>query len=210
MTWQTYTRGFERTFPRGSTIRPQGAGVEVSIPCAHGHDRTDHYTAARLPMDKLKTYLVGRGWTFRGKKSTCPDCNQKKREEAMERVTSIDVPAVAKLPVTTDARKAKREVMTWLDQSFNVDKGRYDEGVSDASIAKETGMAEQAVATLREEFYGPLREPVEVANFRKRLTDVETAVDNIEAQAKDTFSAIREQVAKLASELAAIVKRNGW
>ena len=125
-------------------------------------------------------------------------------------VTSIDVPAAPPKTVTVDARKAKREVMTWLDQSFSVEKGRYDDGVSDASIAKETGMSEQAVGTLREEFYGPLREPVEVANFRKRIADVEQAVTNIETQASDTFAAIKEQVGKLASELAAIVKRNGW
>lgn len=49
-----------------------------------------------------------------------------------------------------------------------------------------------------------------VAAMRKRLSDTERAVDTIEETAKETFTSMREQVAKLASELAAIVKRNGW
>lgn len=203
---EQYTSDFSRNFPRGSTIAPKGYGIDISLPCSGGHDAPAHFEK-RMPIDRLKALLTSKGWRFHGKLPTCPDCN--KKEKPMS-VTSIDVPAAPPKAATVDARKAKREVMTWLDQSFNVEKGRYDDGVNDAFIAKETGMSEQAVGTLREEFYGPLREPVEVANFRKRIADVEQAVANIETQASDTFAAIKEQVGKLASELAAIVKRNGW
>lgn len=214
MTWDTYRTFFSRVFPSTADVRiARDGGIEVELQCTKGHTVVEPY-GTRLPADKVMSHLRQKGWLFRGKKTTCPEHARKEEKpmamERMERVTSIDVPAATPKTVTVDARKAKREAMTWLDQSFNVEKGRYDEGVSDKTIATETGMAEQAVAAMREEFYGPLKEPAEVALFRQRVTDVQAALDNLETEAKQTFAAMRAQVNKLVGDFAEMVKKNRW
>lgn len=214
MTWQTYTRGFERTFPRGSTIKPrQGGGIELSIPCSHGHEATEHYDK-RLPMDKLRSHLTNKGWTFRGKKAACPACNQK--EKPVERVTSIDVPSAKPLkeqlqPVATSlARKARREAMQWLSEAFDPDKGKYSAGVSDATIAKETTLSEQAVAALRDEFFGPIKEPVEIALWRGEVASIRNDVDKMKNEAADACTAILTRLAALDKLITSTIQKNGW
>lgn len=213
MTWQTYTSGFERTFPRGATIKPwQGGGVELSIPCSHNHEATEHYDK-RLPMDKLRSHLINKGWTFRGKKASCPACNQKD-DKPMERVTTINTPTPLKeqlQPVATNlARKARREAMQWLSEAFDPDKGKYSAGVSDATIAKETTLSEQAVAALRDEFFGSIKEPAEIAELRKAISDVAQQADALAGDTKRVVDNIAGTIRDLTNRLDALVKKNGW
>ena len=77
---------------------------------------------------------------------------------------------------TEQARAAKRAVMQWLDEAFNVEKGTFQAGVSDATIAKETGVAEAKVKALREEFYGPLGEPDEMRELKEALAAANKAL----------------------------------
>lgn len=153
MTWETYTRDFGRVFPRGSTIRPHrgqgdgGSGIAIEIPCTGDHTVTETYEK-RLPSDKIRSHLSNKGWLFKGNKATCPDCMAAPKEQ--EKTTVSENASAPKPGATTSdtARRAKREAMAWIDEAFDVEKGRYKGDVSDTTIAKETGLSEQAVAAL--------------------------------------------------------------
>lgn len=77
---------------------------------------------------------------------------------------------VSPSPASVEARAAKRQVISWLDEGFDVEAGRFKEDVNDASIAKETGLSEAQVKALREDLYGPLKEPKEIADLRDDIT----------------------------------------
>lgn len=107
-------------------------------------------------------------------------------------------------PTASDqARAAKRAVMQWLDEAFNVEKGTYRAGISDASIAKETGVAEAKVKSLREEFYGPLGEPDELRELRETIAA-------FEKKAKNQFDALMQEATGINRKLTVICQRQGW
>lgn len=114
-----------------------------------------------------------------------------------------DQEQAAPAAASDEARAAKRAVMQWLDEAFNVEKGTYRAGISDASIAKETGVAEAKVKALREEFYGPLGEPEELRVMRDDLALVKK---NIVA----ALAGYDETIARIERRFEAACAKNGW
>ena len=71
------------------------------------------------------------------------------------------------MAATTDTqRRLKREVWSWLQESYDEKAACYKTGFSDDSIAKETGASPHFVKTQREELYGPMGEPAELTALR--------------------------------------------
>lgn len=84
---------------------------------------------------------------------------------------------------TVDAVKAKRrEAHTAIELYFDIAKGAYREGYSDERIAQDTGLSVDWVAKRREEEFGPLKEPDELAELRRHLVSAAETVAAIEAR----------------------------
>lgn len=131
--------------------------------------------------------------------------------------------AAASTP-SAKAKAAKREVMAWLEESFEItgpEKGRYKAGVTDATIAKETGCAETVVRQLREDFFGQLDKPreidaisVEVGNLMLAAKELENKAEQ-EAQriiqsAKLEAKVIRDKATAVGERLARLSREQGW
>lgn len=135
--------------------------------------------------------------------------------------------AAATAPDLTPSAKAKaarREVMQWLDESFELtgaEKGRYKAGVTDASIAKETGCSEDAVKKIREDFYGALDRPkaldtimAEVDSLKAAanliITETEAAVNAMMDETKAKAKALHDKADKLKYRFEQISREQGW
>lgn len=161
------------------------ARIECSQCGAH-----DEWTIAggTPPPEMLPKHFTQKGWNLR-KRPICPLCNSpQKKENTMSNVA----PITPDITPTPSARAARAEAVTAIVSYFNVAEGRYDDGWSDARIAKETGLPEDWVAKRRNEDFGPIKEPKEFAELR--------------AEAKSLAS----EIGKLQAKLEAMVKRNQW
>jgi hypothetical protein len=187
----------------------------LHLPCLRGHT-VDFELSPHTSPDVAAKRLLRAGWTI-GKHLTCPEHTRKKRapepkiiikEELMPDVlpAAVDLPpptVTAKAPPSDRARAAQREALNWLTESFNVEKGTYAKDVSDLTIAKETGLATAVVAKLREDFYGPLKAPGEIEEFRNALKNLR---DDISAQGET----LRQAVRTLELRLDRLCEKNNW
>lgn len=105
---------------------------------------------------------------------------------------------------------ARRAAVEWLVEAFDADKGLYKAGVSDATIAKETGLAEAAVAEIRELNFGSLKEPSEIEFARAELNRLEQRIAEFEQSAAATVEQWRNDVAVHRQRLGALIAKNGW
>lgn len=122
------------------------------------------------------------------------------------------------------AKAARRAVMQWLNESFELtgaEKGRYKAGITDASIAKETGCAKSAVKQIREEFFGVIDRPKELDTISAEVGSLLLAADSLEKaaiaaaakmveNAKGEARVIRDKAQKLTERLAQISREQGW
>lgn len=145
-------------------------GYNLTLPCSKCGPITVHL-GVKLPPDQVAKRLKNRGWTL-GKNCVCPD---HEKEPAMPKSdlmneTSLAPSGTAAPPPTDKARVARRETIMLLEDVFDVSTGRYREGEDDASVGRVTGLAKEAVAKLREEFYGPLKVPTELETLRENIS----------------------------------------
>lgn len=172
---------------------PTRVGQTLHLPCARGH-RVDFEINQRFPPDQLARKLAQAGWTV-GSKLLCPKHTRKRRPDRergsheQENITMTETP---KTSPSEAARAKRRDAMDMLTLAFKLAQdgksGTYQDGYSDAKIAKETGLAEKAVADLREDFFGPLGEPAELGEFRDALRKCR---DEIAAGAEAARQAVR-------------------
>lgn len=136
MTWNKYRQAVEREFPPGTTVKTaQGGGVEITVPCKHGHTETVAFRV-HMPPDKAKRVFVNKGWRFWGKSTTCPEHTRKDDQpmpanegratlKASLQSTASDVAIKAAEPVASVvAREAKRMAMLLLEEKFDAKNGR--------------------------------------------------------------------------------------
>jgi hypothetical protein len=105
------------------------------------------------------------------------------------------------------ARTAKRLTMLAIDECFNVEKGCYKQGSSDATIAKELGIAEETVVRLREEFYGPLKAPDEIQDL---LTQIANLRSETLKKINEAAAHCDDKCGQLERRLAAVISKNKW
>ena len=198
MTWETLATTLERVFPNAKNISRSPA--EMTLHCAEGHDVTVSL-ANRPNPDMLKRRLANEGWRFWGKRSRCPEhaTARKERKEKPEVTQPQPANDTAPAVASVDAKTAKRQAILWLDEAFDEGKGRYKEGHSDLTIANETGLSQEAVAKLREDFGYEIKEPTEIAQWREQ-------VSRLDAQIKALQNGLEEKVAKLRSDAEDTIK----
>ena len=216
----------------------------LTVPCSRGHD-VDVEMPTKFPHDVIKKKLQAKGWGFHGRKPVCPDCMEHDRETRENQRNAVDAApapqAEKEVPMETSAtaiaaataqqstpsaraKAARREVMQWLDESFELtgpEKGRYKAGINDATIAKETGCSTEAVAKIREEFFGALDKPkeldcisVEVGNLKLAAGELERtakeAADELMRNARAEAEVIRRKADEIAQRLTRISREQGW
>ena len=169
----------------------------LAIVCDQCGSQDDRSTKPDMPEVAIARLFRARGWTVdeRCRSAICPKCQE--------------TPKVSEF--SAEAMKRQRQMFSLLDDHFDVDKGAFDAGWSDARVAKETGLAESAVTKARDAAYGPLKVPAEVlaagrengdlrAKMTKDVADVRAIVDQLERELSD-------RLAKLEAEIARIVGR---
>ena len=189
-----YEAAISRRLGAAIVFVPTRVGQTLHLPCARGH-KVDFEINTRFPPDQLARKLVHAGWTI-GNKLVCPKHSRKRRpEREQEPETHEETPTMtepAKPSPSEAARAKRRDAMDLLTLSFKLAEdgktGTYQEGYSDAKIAKDVGLSEAAVATIREEFFAPLGEPAELGEFREALR---VCRENIAAGAEAARQAVR-------------------
>lgn len=157
----------------------------------------DEWRMAKPPETELvKRHYIVRGWSLK-KGCICPSCqSQKKEPKPMATVTKIEPKPTVSLAANSDAaRKNKRLVIVTLEDCYNESKRRYNDGHSDATVAKELDLAPGFVALVREEFYGKMAEPTEITELRGKLAELTAAT---------------AATADLSAELDKLATKNGW
>lgn len=161
------------------------------------------------------------GWQT-GKQLVCPTCReQAKRDKTAAKVATkkeeVQVMATQpeqEKPVPSDAAKrAKRLVYMALEDYYDDARKAYKAGHSDASIAKEIGVAEAFVAKIREEDFGPIAEPAEITALRNQIAKLREDGVAAFAAAEEALSRadrLQRAVNDAVGELSALCRRNGW
>ena len=179
---------------KGLVPLADGGRLRVAMTC-HICGATDHWTAAQMvgPQTAIPK-VIHMGWRADGK-VTCPSCIAAKRNKPARKV--VPMKAVAAIPTTApvdldQGKKHKRLTILALEDYYDEAARRYREGRSDKTVADELDLAEGFVAKVREEFYGAMAEPDDIATFRFQIDSLQTSLDEL----KSTF--------------ASTCQRNGW
>lgn len=180
---------------------PCRIGQTLHIPCSRGH-LVDFTIAAGLNPEGVAKRMLAKGWII-GRKLICPDCRKKKKGEKMPAATAQVVDVKPTPTPSPAAGRARRLVYMALEDYYDETTKLYRPGHSDASIAKECGIAENVVKTIREESFGPLAEPTEITAFRAEIEQVRKEVDAM-------VNAARHHIQALENRLGAIAKKGGW
>lgn len=136
-----------------------------------------------------------------------PEIVEKKETVMASEATTTQAPTPA-------AGRAKRLVYMALEEDYDEIKRAYKPGKSDATVAKECGVSDALVKTIREESYGPLAEPNEIKGLRDLLVAATQTLNETTERcvrevrtAATTYSKTVEDVDRRLSILA---RKNNW
>jgi hypothetical protein len=216
---KNYPAAIEAELPRGTTVKYCREGVELGVPCKHGHTE-QVILGKRFPADSVRHILANKGWRFAGSKATCPmhadntvkEDTVTQMSEAMkaaeqskqdDKVVSITAPAP-----TPTAKQAKREALRWLDESFDTVAGRYTDDMSDSKIAEVTGLSVKAVADLRAEFGYDLKTPPEIVALQDQVRAIRESIKAFEDEAVVRIKGLLEAVDSIDRRMARFERDN--
>ncbi|WP_172332647.1 hypothetical protein [Mangrovicoccus sp. HB161399] len=102
--------------------------------------------------------IAGQGWTVAGGKHQCPACRNKQKrsikpkEQAVKKVEKKDAVQELRQP----SMEQKRQIVDMLRDVYDLDRGRYVSGETDATVAEVLGGGVMPgwVSAIREEFFG--------------------------------------------------------
>jgi hypothetical protein len=191
----------------GVRVRATAVGpIEVTLPCEGGHD-VIWTSANRIPAEAIASKLKRQGWEL-GKHIRCPEhAHPRKERKKQEGGDTMSTDTMTQTEASEAARTAKRLTMMALEENFNVDKGCYKSGTSDATIAKELNVAPEVVERLRLEFYGPLKVPDDIEDVRRQIA---TVASEYRQRAHALETEVLGKISKLENRLDALVRKNKW
>ena len=128
-----------------------------------------------------------------------PQAQETKPMPTTDNVTPIGAAAQP----SKDARAMRRSVLEWLEQGYDTANGRYNAGITDATIAKETGAPETLVKKLREEFYGDAGAPPEYEALLAAIAKCERDLAAGLTACEQEIEAAKEQMLQTAATAAA-------
>jgi uncharacterized protein YdaU (DUF1376 family) len=165
----------------------------LAMECDQCSRQDDKVVKPNLPEVAISRFFRSAGWEVDNKcqRAVCPKCQEKAK------VTDISAAAL----------KRQRQMFVLLDEHFDVDDGAFEQGWSDARVAKETGLAENVVIQAREAAYGPIKvNPAfvsagrEVAELKtklaKDLADIQGLLDQTKRDFEERLAQIEAKVSR--------------
>lgn len=184
-------------------VRSTQAGFVIDLQCCEGHTVTENIGAQKMPPEAVNRRLCNKGWKT-GKRLSCPEHAHQRKEKPVQEPTK-------------DAKKVHRAVMEALMIAYDEDKKAYSSGYTDQKIADETGAAVEYVRKTRDDYFGPLAEPGELAAIRKELSelfkeagDFATSVVQMHNEKQREMDSLTTAIKGLETRLNTIAVRNGW
>ncbi len=168
--------------------RAAGSKSDVVIVCDCG--ASDSIRArGNTPTEVIGQRFRQRGWQVDapGKKAACRECQMKKTANGAAPTSAAQISMVASVRL--------------LDEHFDKENGRYEQGWSDASIAKQVGLAETAIASLRETAYGPLAVDPEIAKIEHEVSKVSQRVDQSQRELGGLIQTEMDDIRKVLAEI---------
>ena len=144
---------------------------------------TSFSTGANMLVAKFKN----KSWKhIKGQKWICPSC-QSTKQCATSTGGDLDMDRVVRLQEkhevsTAKAKAAKRQAIALLEDEFDVDTGTYKDGSSDKTIAELVELSESAIANLRSDLFGDIREKTEIEKLRDDMFKLLDRLDKLEKQ----------------------------
>lgn len=215
--WREDVSGtYETKFP-GVVVSETEGRFQIDIPCTGcGEVHEAAFTSEEAePPYKVKRILREAGWklgdttniyncglhTNKGDASpsaeppvTADDLGQVVEKQAQEPAQSATVMSAAEL------RAARRAVVEWLNEFFDLERNCYKAGMSDNKIALEVGLQEREITAIREDLYGPLGPPEEVIKLMEKIVEVESSITAL-------TEAFTQQRDEMAGEIASLRQR---
>lgn len=192
--------------PNGAVRRGKGLGYTLLIDCKECGEAVEFVTHKGYPPEQMAKKIRASGWIT--KPLLCPKhAAAHALKHRNEPKGKADMPQTEPKPAdpTAAAKAAQRNVLRWLDEAFNTETGTYAAGISDATIAAETGVSKDKVAKLREDFHGPLKAPTEWQSLWDGMDQIYARIDDIE---KDAAAAIQQLRADLGATKAQTLTRH--
>lgn len=152
--------------------------ITLRITCSKCGDQETITGNPFWPTEAIGNAFRKKGWDVdnQGRKATCQECqpgsnsvskgNGKVRESGQSK------------PAAMSTVQAYREI----EVCFNIDDGRYIQGVSDKTIAMKYGLAPDVVAAIRRESFGELKTDPEIAKIQ---SDLATFARNLSEEIDD-------------------------
>lgn len=214
--WET---SVQRILGRDVSVGPHG--LSVFIPCKGPCDQVVTFRTPKvMSPEGLRRKLETDGWRL-ARPRHCPTCNAaqpqtKEKKPVTHKPTLMATAApravaAAPPPTPTEAARAmRRQVIQWLEEAYDVDKSAYRAGVTDESIAKETGAALALVKQLREENYGPLAIPPEFVGLATELEALRRETREEQGRHDSVMSALNGRAVTLGDKITRMAAKNGW
>lgn len=176
-------------------------GQTLHIPCAKGRHIVDVPVKPGSNPDAIAKMMLHKGWTI-GRKMACPE--HRRKSERPQATGPQPMEETKPRPTPSDAaKKAHRMLMMALEDYYDDATKQYKDGYSDTRLAAEIGCSEQHVRETREQYFGPLAVPNDVAEFR-------SALDKLRAEAGQMTASIAKSLQSMEQRLDRLCKRNGW
>lgn len=151
--------------------------------------------------EMLPKHFANKGWDI--KRRSCPECQMKRKDKTVNKLAVTATPSLSvvkpAIAATDAARQAKQLLFLELLDHYDAGNHCYKNGKTDAILAKALDISEQFVRQVREQDFGPLKEPQEIREFRDRINAINEQSLTFAAEAKD-----------LHVKLNALCKANGW
>lgn len=158
-----------------------------------------------LPPEVIDKKFVQKGWEL--DPNVCPNCVGKKVKAKKEQKMATAKPngALAEDPVlkavSANTHKAQAKMHQLLCTYFDEEEGTFSPGWNDERIAKESGMALTHVIDVREQGYGPLKEPEEVTKLKSDIKALNDLVVESLTNAQKEVNALNARVTELTKKL---------
>lgn len=209
MTGQRYQTGLRRELHREAAIHEGLDGMHVWLPCVNCGPMQAFHMRGKLPPDVIRNKLLDQGWSFNGnRKAVCPKHKPARRERPVSETVETPVTSTEDKAAASDrAKRAKRDAIMLLDDVFDVAKGCYKPGENDESVGKVVGLSLQAVATIREEFYGPIKRPPELDALFAALENAQSRITQFRGETNRTLEAMVGEVTQLRARIEAVARR---
>lgn len=199
----------------GNWRRPEiTTGEKIVAVLAENDNLTVEQISATLKAKNDTVYkalrtLIKNGSVFAYKIAGSPFMHTLTKTQEEPEMNATVTPIITVSP-SDEARTARRLATMLIEEKFDVGGGFYRDGYTDKKVADETGVAEHFVTKRREEDFGPMKEPPEIARARNELDALTKRVKELETHCAKVVEGMVSDIAAHRQRLANLILKNGW